>query len=132
VSHAPASLSDVRSTVLSHAPLAERLRQLPAEADEALSALAEDKNPVVASKAVFVASHRQTTSAGAVVRKGLCHPLPHVRLVAAAALQRIAPSQWGDLRKAIATERDTGVRQLLRQTLKGRAESSLATTKENG
>lgn len=93
--HSVDEVEGVKRLLASHQPLVEKLQQLNRSEDggaRALSVLARGPDALAASRAVYLAGLRGDAMGVEVVREGMTHGSVHVRIAAAAAMERL-PSE---------------------------------------
>jgi HEAT repeat protein len=87
-------------------------RELGPEALPALAEIAQDPNPGLAAKAVYLASEIAGEDAVGIARQASVHPEPTLRLAAAAAMRNLADPSVEPSVAALLDDGDPGVRKL--------------------
>lgn len=104
------TMRDVRSLLASEEPRYEDGARLGAGAIPHLAVLVHDKDPLLASKAAYLASLIGTEDAADVVRAAAESSEPTVRVAAAAGAQNLGGAATSDVLDALASDADDGVR----------------------
>jgi hypothetical protein len=110
------TMTDVREALDPEEPNYKRAAALGPDALPHLEVLVTTAEPMLASKATYLASLIEDVRAGDVLDKAAQHADPVVRVAAAAAAVNLAGAPAGDLLRRLADDPDAGVRKVASRT----------------
>lgn len=112
----PVTMDQVRSCLDPDEPNYEAARHLGPDALPHLQTLVVGNNPLLASKAAYLAGQLSTSQSSVVVALAAQSPYPEVRVAAAAAARHLPAPQAGTVLCTVLADSDVGVRKVALQS----------------